>query len=258
MIRAENLSVGSVEHAFFTRRGGVSSGIYASLNCGQGSKDDPSLVTENRQLASDLLGVPLAQLCTLYQVHSREVVFVTRPWTTEARPQADAMVTNSMGLALGILTADCVPILFSDPIARVIGAAHAGWQGAFNGVIGATVAAMNRLGAEPQTTRAAIGPAIAQASYEVGPEFHTRFLTQAAENERYFAAGKRSGHFQFDLTGYVKTRLQEAGIGDIEHINRDTYDEPDFFFSYRRAVHRGEPDYGRQLSAIALVGPEPA
>ncbi len=258
MIRAENLSVGPVEHSFFTRRGGVSTGIYASLNCGQGSDDDPSNVIENRRLTTELLGIPEAQLCTLYQVHGREAIFVTKPWRDENRPRADAMVTNATGLALGILTADCAPILFSDPIARVVAAAHAGWQGALNGVIKATVEAMSRLGSNPQAIRAAIGPSIMQASYEVGPEFHTRFMAMNDEYERFFVSGDRTGHFQFDLPGFVEHQLTASGVGSIERIVRDTYAEPDFFFSYRRSVHQKEPDYGRQLSAIALVGPEPA
>ena len=258
MIRAELLSVGPVEHAFFTRRGGVSTGVYASLNCGQGSDDDHALVTENRQLAAELLGLPEAHLCTLYQEHGREVVFVTKPWKSEDRPRADAMVTNAPDLALGILTADCGPVLLSDPIAHVVGAAHAGWQGALNGVIESTVAAMLRLGAQPAAIRAAIGPTIAQPSYEVGPEFHTRFMVNDPANERFFVAGGRPGHFLFDLPGFVEHRLSGAGIEQIERLGRDTYVESDFFFSYRRSVHRSEPDYGRQLSAIALVGTEPA
>jgi len=258
MIRAEVLSVGSIEHAFFTRRGGVSRGLYASLNCGQGSDDDPDAVQENRQLAAELLGLPEAHLCTLRQVHGREVVFVTKPWRSDARPQADAMVTKSRGIALGVLTADCAPVLFSDPIAHVVGAAHAGWQGALRGVVEATVEAMTRLGAQPKAIRAAVGPAIGQPSYEVGPEFHTRFLVRDDSYEQFFQRGGKPGHFLFDLAGFVESRLAAAGVGEIERLDRDTYAEPDFFYSFRRSVHRGEPDYGRQLSAIALVGPEPA
>jgi YfiH family protein len=253
MIRADSLSVPQIEHGFFTRKGGVSTGIYASLNCGAGSDDDPAHVAENRRLAAGLIGVPDAMLCTVHQVHGQDVVFVTKPWPATTRPKADAMVTRAPGIALGVLAADCAPILFCDPAAKVIGAAHSGWQGAFKGVIDSTVRAMIRLGARAPSIRAAIGPCIAQPSYEVGPDFHTRFLGRDEAFERFFAPSGRAGHFLFDLPGFVEFRLQEAGLTQIERLNRDTYSDPDHFYSYRRTTHRGEPDYGRQLSAIALV-----
>jgi YfiH family protein len=257
MIRAESLVNASTEHAFFTRRGGVSSGIYATLNCGPGSGDDPDDINENRSLAADQLGIPEPLLCTMYQVHGNDVVFVTKPWAPDQRPRADAMVTQTPGLALGILTADCVPVLFFDPITKTIGAAHAGWQGALKGIVGATVRAMTELGSQPAAIKAAIGPAIQQLSYEVGPDLHTRFLTRDDSHERFFIPSRKAGHFMLDLPGFVEAELEKAGLLEIENLNRDTYDEHEFFFSYRRATHRGETDYGRQLSAIALVGSWP-
>jgi YfiH family protein len=258
VIRAESLSAPQLEHGFFTRRGGVSTGLYASLNCGPGSDDDPARVAENRRLAAELLGVSDTMLCTAHQVHGQDVVFVTKPWAASARPKADAMVTRATGIALGVLAADCAPVLFADPLARVIGAAHAGWQGAFKGVIEATVRAMQRLGARPGAIRAAIGPCIAQPSYEVGADFHGRFLARDGGFERFFVPSYRPGHFLFDLPAFVASRLETAGVGQVEWLERDTYAESDYFYSYRRATHRGEPDYGRQLSAIALVGRGPA
>ncbi|MBI1180872.1 MAG: peptidoglycan editing factor PgeF [Alphaproteobacteria bacterium] len=254
MIRADILRGPHVQHGFFTRRGGVSTGLYASLNCGTGSADEPASVAENRRLAAELLGVSANVLCTVYQVHGRDVVFVTKPWSADNRPKADAMVTRSPGLAIGVLAADCAPVLFADPIARVVAAAHAGWQGAFKGVIEATVQAMRRLGARQSQIQAAIGPCIAQRSYEVGPDFHTRFMARDESFESFFMPSGRPGHFCFDLPGFVESRLLAAGVRQVERLDRDTYAEPDYFYSYRRATHRGEPDYGRQLSAISLVG----
>jgi hypothetical protein len=258
MIRSPLLEAPQFTHAFFTRRGGVSSGLYQSLNCGPGSNDDPANVAENRRLALELLGLNVSSLCTVAQVHGRDVVFVTKPWTADTRPKADAMVTRTPGVTLGVLAADCTPVLFADPTARVVGAAHSGWQGAFKGVLEATVQAMVRLGAKPSSIRAAIGPCIGQASYEVGPEFHTRFLTRDDSFERFFQPAGRPGHFRFDLTGFVESRLEAAGVVQIDRLNRDTYAEPENFFSYRRTTHAGEPDYGRQLSVISLVGRRPA
>ena len=258
MIRANSLTVPHVVHGFFTREGGVSTGIYASLNCGPGSDDAPQHVTENRRLAMDRLGMSESMLCTVHQVHGQDVVFVTKPWSATARPKADAMVTRAPGIALGVLAADCAPVLFADPIARVIGACHSGWQGAFKGVAEATVQAMVRLGARPASIRAAIGPCIAQQSYEVGGEFRDRFMVRDEAFARFFALSPKPGHFLFDLPGFVESRLAGAGVGHVERLDRDTYAEPDTFFSYRRTTHRGEPDYGRQLSAIALVGRGPA
>ena len=208
-------------------------------------------------IAADHLGVAQSLLCTTHQVHSNDVVFVTKPWLANSRPRADAMVTQTPGIALGVLTADCTPILLFDPIARCIGVAHAGWQGALRGVIASTIRAMEEIGARPAAIRAAIGPTIQQSSYEVGPEFHTRFLAQDDSYEAYFLPGNRPGRFLFDLPGFVESALRDTGVDEIERLKRDTYTEDSYFFSYRRATHRGESDYGRQLSAIALVGQRP-
>ncbi len=258
MIRAAGLTVPHVVHGFFTRQGGVSTGVYASLNCGPGSDDAPQHVAENRRLAMELLGMQESMLCTVHQVHGDDVVFVTKPWAAGSRPKADAMVTRAPGVVLGVLAADCAPVLFADPIARVVGACHSGWQGAFKGVAQATVQAMVRLGARPSSIRAAIGPCIAQQSYEVGPEFRARFILKDDTFQRFFAPSPKPGHFLFDLPGFIETRLEEAGLGLIERLARDTYADAETFFSFRRTTHRGEPDYGRQLSAIALVGRGPA
>ena len=254
MILAESLEAPDVRHAFFTRRGGISTGIYESFNCGPGSSDNPQHISENRTIAAEHLGVAQALLCTTRQVHSNDVVFVTKPWPATSRPRADAMVTQTPGIALGVLTADCTPILLFDPIARCIGVAHAGWQGALRGIIPSTIRAMEEIGARPAAIRAAIGPTIQQASYEVGPEFHTRFLAEDAVYETYFRPGHRPGRFLFDLPGFVESALRKSGVDEIERLARDTYSEDSYFFSYRRTTHRGETDYGRQLSAIALVG----
>jgi YfiH family protein len=258
MLRASALNTPSVAHGFFTREGGVSTGVYASLNCGPGSDDLPQHVGENRRLAMEKLGMPEAALCTVHQVHGDDVVFVTKPWGAGNRPRADGMVTRAPGVVLGVLAADCAPVLFADPVARVVGACHSGWQGAFKGVVQATVQAMVRLGARPALIRAAVGPCIAQPSYEVGAEFRARFVLKDDGFQRFFRPSTREGHFLFDLPGFVESRLREAGVGTVERLNRDTYAEPETFFSYRRMTHRGEPDYGRQLSAIALVGRGPA
>ncbi len=258
MLRASGLTVPHIAHGFFTRNGGVSTGIYASLNCGPGSDDLPQHVAENRRLAMDQLGMPETMLCTVHQVHGDDVVFVTKPWTPGNRPKADAMVTRSPGVVLGVLAADCAPVLFADPVARVVGACHSGWQGAFKDVAGATVQAMVRLGARPSSIRAAIGPCIGQQSYEVGAEFRARFVLKEDGWQRFFAPSSKPQHFMFDLAGFVEMRLEGAGVGLIERLDRDTYTEADSFFSFRRTTHRGEPDYGRQLSAIALVGRGPA
>jgi YfiH family protein len=243
-----------VRHGFFTREGGVSEGLFASLNVGFGSGDAPEKIAENRARAMVALDLPPDRLVTCFQVHSPDVVAVEEPWRREDNPRADAMVTRRRGLALGILTADCAPVLFADPEACVIGAAHAGWKGALTGVIEATVQAMSRLGAVPQRIRAAIGPCIAQRSYEVGPEFHARFLAAQPGNTDFFAPARREGHFLFDLPGYVERRLGACGIGSIQRAPNDTLAEATRFFSYRRACLNGERDYGRGLSAIVLEG----
>jgi YfiH family protein len=239
-----------VPHGFLGRRGGVSRGLCAGLNIGLGADDDREAVRENRRLAVAAVA-PGAALATVHQVHSAEAVRAETPWPDEARPHADAMVTDRPGLALGILTADCAPILFADPGAGVVGAAHAGWKGAFGGVVEATVAAMERLGAARGRIAAAVGPCIARRSYEVDDAFLRRFAAADPEHERFFTLG-RTGHHQFDLEGFIVARLAEAGLGRIEALGQDTYSQPDLFYSYRRATHRGEPTYGRQVALIAL------
>lgn len=230
-----------------TRRGGVSTGAVASLNCGFGADDDRAAVTENRRIAANAV-LPGATLVGVHQIHSADVVTVGEPWHETGKPKADALVTDRPGVLLGILTADCAPILFADREAGVIGAAHAGWRGAHGGVIGKTVAAMEGLGASRDRIAAAVGPCIAQESYEVGPDFRAQFTDGDA---RFFAPG-RQGHWQFDLPGYVLHRLTEAGLKRVEALHRDTYAEPGTFFSFRRSTHLGEPTYGRLLSLIGL------
>ena len=241
-----------IRHAFFTREGGHSSGIYASLNCGPGSKDDPAMVAANRAHAMELLEQPASALVTLHQAHTANVVHVTAPFVPGQAPVADGMVTNCPGLVLGILTADCAPVLFTDSQGKAIGAAHAGWKGAVGGVLEATVAAMVNLGAEANTITAVIGPCIAQRSYEVGPEFPQPFLTESQQTQAFFQPSRRQGHWMFDLRGYVAWRLAKTGVKDILSSPGDTCSEESRFFSYRRSMLRGEPDYGRQLSAIVL------
>jgi len=250
-LTASNLQSPALAHAFFGRRGGVSTGIFASLNCGPGSGDERGKVVENRRRAVELLQ-PGATLLTLYQIHSPKPVIVTEPWEIGAAPQADAMATNVPGLALGILTADCAPVLLADGEAKVIGAAHAGWKGALSGVIEAAIAAMESLGARRERIAAAIGPCISQANYEVGPEFEARFRDADPGHARHFAPSNTANHWRFDLSGYVAERLQAAGVQSTETIPACTYAREGDFFSFRRATHRGETDYGRQLSAILL------
>jgi YfiH family protein len=234
-------------HGFLGRRGGSSHGIHEGLNVGLGSDDSPSVVAANRRLAGDAV-LPGAALVTVFQFHSPEVLTVTEPPAGDERPRADAMVTATPGLLLGILTADCAPVLFHDPRAGVVGAAHAGWKGALAGVTDATIAAMEALGAHRTDIAAAIGPCIAQPSYEVDEAFVARF---GSDNARFFSPG-RAGHAQFDLEGYVAHRLEAAGIGSVTRLGEDTYAQEDRFYSYRRATHRGEADYGRQISLIGL------
>jgi YfiH family protein len=254
MLQSPALSaLAGIRHAFFTRDGGVSRGIYASLNAGIGSHDDPEHIAENRARMAGALGVAPDRLLTAYQIHSPEVVIAQAPWTVAGRPKADAIVTAVPGLAIGVGTADCCPILFADPDARVVGAAHAGWRGALTGVAEATIEAMESRGAARERIVVAIGPTIRQANYEVGPEFVTRFRAADDANARFFMPADKPGHALFDLGGYVAARLKRAGIRTIDDNNACTYAAPERFFSYRRSVHRGEPDYGRHVNAIALA-----
>ena len=242
-----------IRHGFMTRHGGVSGGIYASLNCGLGSDDDRDSVIENRQRVLQQVGVPNAALMTAYQVHSPDVLVVDAPWREGERPRVDALVTTRAGLAIAASSADCVPVLFADVEARVIGAAHAGWRGAIGGVLSATVKQMCALGAKPERIRAGVGPCIGPASYEVGPEFPAPFLAQDPGNARFFRSAQRSGHFMFDLESYVAAQLAALKLGAVDVARRDTCAEADTFFSYRRSVLNREPDYGRHVSVIALA-----
>lgn len=253
MLTAKPLDVlPHIRHGFFTREGGVSKGIYASLNCGYGSDDATENVRENRARVAEKLSVEREKLLTVYQIHSPTVAEVSEPWTPDTAPQADAMVTATPGIALGILTADCAPVLFADKKARVIGAAHAGWKGALGGVLEATVEAMIRLGAERQDIAAAIGPCISQDAYEVGPEFRARFIEADEANARWFEPSDKDRHCMFDLPGYVEARLEAADIGTVSVLGQCTYQDEKRFFSFRRTTHRGEKDYGRQISALML------
>lgn len=247
-------ALAGIRHGFFTRSGGVSKGCYDSLNGGVGSDDAPEHVAENRARMAAALGLAGERLITAYQVHSAAVVIAEQPWDVSARPKADAIVTRVAGLAIAVSTADCGPILFADAQAGVIGAAHAGWRGALAGVAEATIAAMERCGADRARLVAGLGPMIRQPNYEVGPEFVMQFTRHNSENERFFRSGPRAGHALFDLAGYIAARLAKAGIGRIDDIGRCTYAEPQTFFSYRRSVHRRDPDYGRHLNAIAIAG----
>ena len=254
MLQAASLStLPRIRHAFFTRSGGVSQGVYASLNGGVGSNDAPDKVTENRARMAAALGVAPDRLLTAYQIHSPAVAVADQPWTLEHRPRADAIVTRVARLAIGVSTADCGPLLLADAEARVIGAAHAGWRGALTGVIEAAVAAMEKLGAERSRIVAALGPTIRQPNYEVGPEFVARFLAADAGNARFFAASERAGHAMFDLAGTIAERVQRAGIMNFEDLGLCTYAAPERFFSYRRTTKLGEPDYGRHINAIVLA-----
>jgi YfiH family protein len=250
VIRA--ISLGRLPHGFLGRRGGMSVGECAGLNVGFGSNDDPEAIAGNRRLAVAAL-LPEAELATVHQIHSAEVVTTYESWPQGERPRADAMVTDRPNLLLGILTADCAPVLFADHRGVVVGAAHAGWRGALAGVTDATIEAMETLGSRREHIHAAVGPCVAQPSYEVDDDFRARFLHADRDNERFFVAGP-AGKPHFDLEAYVMHRLIAAGIGEVEALNLDTYADNDRFYSFRRATHRGEADYGRQLSAIAIPG----
>lgn len=255
ILRSENLSaLPAIAHGFFGRTGGVSTGIFKSLNCGfsrlAGETDGWGSIVENRRLVADALGGP--QIVTLSQIHSPKAVTVTEAWSMAESPQADAMVTDRSEVALGILTADCAPVLFADGEAHVIGAAHAGWKGALSGVLEATLTAMESLGARRDRIAAAIGPCISQANYEVGPEFRDRFVAADPANAAYFLASDRPSHHRFDLERFVADRLRGAGVDNVAALGACTYARAGDFFSYRRATHRGEPDYGREISCIVL------
>ncbi|MDH3228763.1 MAG: peptidoglycan editing factor PgeF [Alphaproteobacteria bacterium] len=246
-----------LRHAFFTRQGGVSKGVYESLNMGYGSNDEPDSIAENRRRAMAAFGLPATALNTVYQIHGTGVALADRNWDPAGAPRADAQVTDRPGIAIGILTADCAPVLFAGRKAAggpVIGGAHAGWKGAVAGVLAEAVAAMEALGAARATIHAAIGPSIGQDSYEVGPEFHAPFIDQDPANARFFRPGNRDGHSMFDITGYIESRLTALSIAAVGRIDADTCAEPDRFFSYRRTTLAGEPDYGRELSAIVIAG----
>ncbi len=254
VLTADNLGrLPHVAHGFFTRNGGVSQGIYASLNCGPGSDDAREAVVQNRRSAlSTLANGGHAQLVTLYQIHGAGALRVGEPWPIDSPPEADAMATRVPGLALGILTADCAPVLLADEEAGVVGAAHAGWRGALSGVIESAVAAMEELGARRAQIAAAIGPCISRRNYEVDEGFRTRFVDAARSNDRFFEAAERPAHWRFDLEAYVAECLGIAGVDNLSRLGVCTYARETEFFSYRRNTHRGERDYGRQISAIML------
>jgi YfiH family protein len=254
MLKARALdALSGIRHAFFTRQGGVSDGVYASLNGGVGSNDAPDKVAENRARMAAALAVRPDHLVTAYQIHSANVVVAEAPWAPTARPKADGIVTRVPGLAIGVSTADCGPVLLADAEAGVIGTAHAGWRGALAGVVEATIVTMEQLGARRERTVAALGPMIRAPNYEVGPELVAQFLAADKANARFFHPAERPDRSQFDLAGYICTRLREAGLQQIEDLGDCTYADPERFYSYRRATHRAEPDYGRHISAIVLV-----
>ncbi|QGM47407.1 peptidoglycan editing factor PgeF [Methylocystis heyeri] len=249
---ARNLDLDGLNHGFFTRNGGVSTGAYQSLNGGVGSRDDRASVLENRARMAARLGVGAERLLVPYQIHSSCAVIVEEPWAEDARPQCDSLVTRTRGLALGVTGADCGMLLFADANAGVIGAAHAGWKGALTGIIEATVAAMESLGARRADVHIALGPMIGPASYEVGPEFVEKFAAEEASYGRFFSPSPREGHSMFDLPAFIEMRIARLEVASFENIGVDTYADEDRCFSYRRSVHKNEPDYGRLVSAIAL------
>jgi YfiH family protein len=253
MIEAQVLALDGIRHGFFTRQGGVSGGLYASLNGGVGSNDAAAHVAENRARMAAAVGVEPHRFITAHQIHSPQVAVAETPWPADARPRADAVVTRMRALAVGVTTADCGPVLLADPDARVIGAAHAGWRGALAGVVEAAVDAMERLGAERRHIRAALGPMIRQSNYEVGHDLIARFAAEDPASHRFFAPAERDGHAMFDLAGYISARLTRAGVRHIEDVGLCTYADTERFYSFRRTTHRAEPDYGRHVNAIALV-----
>jgi YfiH family protein len=240
-------------HGFFTRDGGHSDGLFASLNCGFGSGDDKPTVARNRRAVAQKLEAKPDRLLTVRQCHSADALIVTDVWDVQQPPQADALVTNVRGIAIGVLTADCAPILFADSEAGVIGAAHAGWKGALAGITTSTLAAMEKLGADRARMTAVIGPTIARNNYEVGPEFAAHFLKEDEDNGVFFRSASRNAHHMFDLPGYLARKLRNAGVGSVSNIALCTYERDNRFFSFRRATHAGEKQYGRQISAIMLT-----
>jgi YfiH family protein len=241
-----------VSHGFFTRRGGASGGIYESLNCAYGSDDDPGAVAANREKVAESLGLAPENIVSVYQVHSNKVVTVNAPWPREKAPQADALITDKRGIGLGILTADCAPILFASKNQKVVAAAHAGWKGALSGVAEETVRNFSHFGVAPSDVIAAIGPCIGPESYEVKDEFKKPFMEQDAANAEFFRPGARAGHLVFDLPGYIVERLTKMGVGRVIDTRQDTLPNESAYFSYRRTTQRGEKDYGRQMSVIAI------
>ena len=252
LIEAPSLATPGIRHAFFTRRGGVSGGLYASLNGGLGSADDPDAVRENRARMAAALAVPPANLVSVHQVHSPDVVTVEAPWAPDGRPKADGMATRMPGLALAILTADCGPVLFADAGGGVVGACHAGWKGALGGVLEATIDRMVALGARRSRIVAVLGPTIGRDAYEVGPDYVAGFVAADPGHARYFRPSGRPDHSLFDLPAFIGARLAAAGIGEAVDLGLCTYSDPERFYSYRLTTHRAEPDYGRLVSAIAL------
>jgi hypothetical protein len=252
-LSARNLELPGVRHAFFTREGGVSEGVYGSLNGGVGSRDEPARVAENRARMAARVGVAAERLLVPYQIHSADALTVGEPWAPDARPRCDGLVTREASLALGVTGADCGMLLFADARAGVIGACHAGWKGALTGMIEATVAAMEAQGARRPDIHIALGPAIGAASYEVGPEFSARFIEEDAGYARFFTPSPRGGHSMFDLQGFIAYRVERLEVASFEALGVDTYADEARCFSYRRSVHRQEPDYGRLVSAIALI-----
>jgi polyphenol oxidase len=253
MIETEHLKHPGTAHGFFTRGGGHSTGIFDSLNCGLGSGDDPDHVSKNREVVARQLSIEPDNLVSAWQVHSADVVHVTKPWPQDQRPKVDGLVCNTKGIAIGVLTADCAPILFTDTQAGVIGACHAGWRGALAGVSTTTIVAMEKLGAKRDHITAVIGPTISKANYEVGPDFPSPFIAMDPDNANFFTPSIKQDHHMFDLPGYLLHRLKQAGIKISIDLDLCTYANESRFYSYRRATHRGERDYGRLISAIALV-----
>lgn len=243
-----------ISHGFFTRNGGASEGIYKSLNAGgRGTGDKIEYVDENRKRIADKFKIPSQNLLNLYQIHSDKVIRVSQIWDIDNRPEGDAMVTNKPGIALGILTADCVPILFADPVNKIIGAAHAGWKGVIGGIIENTILAMEEIGSRRKNILAAIGPAIGRDSYEVGREFKQKFISQSPSYEKYFSDSQKAEHYMFDIKQSAYDKLANCEINAINMLTNDTYVEEERFFSYRRSTHKNEPDYGRQISVIMLT-----